>query len=132
MPIQLDERKKPSGVKVHLSTGEGVEISWADGHASRYTFPYLREHCPCAMCKDEREKKNSTPAANLLPMYKPRVTASKASAVGSYAIQIEYSDGHATGIYSFSFLREVCPCEECQKEFKGMGHNDGVEAQQQV
>jgi DUF971 family protein len=125
MPIPIDERKKPVDVKVRVTTGEGVEIAWSDGHTSRYGFPYLRDHCPCALCKDEREKKaNPTVAPGvlapnpLLPMFKPRVTAKKASAVGNYAIQIEYSDGHATGIYSFEHLREICPCDDCAKDFR--------------
>jgi DUF971 family protein len=51
-------------------------------------------------------------------MYKARVTAKSAAAVGNYAIQINFSDGHATGIYSFHALREMCPCEACAKEFR--------------
>ena len=50
-------------------------------------------------------------------MYKPRVTAKSATPVGNYAVQIEFSDGHSTGIYSYGHLREICPCEACQKEF---------------
>jgi DUF971 family protein len=112
-------------VKVRVSTGQGVEVTWSDGHASRYDFPYLRDHCPCALCNDEREKKArigtspsaaSAPSA-VLPMFKPRVTAKSAIAVGNYAIQIEFSDSHATGIYSFEHLREICPCEACVREF---------------
>ena len=121
MPIPIDERKKPTDVKVHVSTGKGVEITWADGHTSRYDFPYLRDHCPCALCKDEREKKDSmkTPTGGAaLPMFKPRVTAKGAKAVGSYAVQIEFSDGHATGIYSFEHLREICPCADCARDFR--------------
>lgn len=109
-------------MKVHVTSGEGVEIAWSDGHASRYDFLYLRDHCPCAVCNDEREKNENSAAKSTgaaLPMYKPRVTAKKASAVGNYAIQIEYSDGHATGIYSFEHLREICPCGECAREFRG-------------
>ena len=119
MPIPLDERKKPTGIKVNVTTGEGVEVNWADGHSSRYTFPYLRDNCPCAMCNDEREKKASTgSSAAVLPMFKPRVTAKSATSVGNYAIQIQFSDGHSTGIYSFDALRELCPCEACAKEFR--------------
>jgi len=118
MPIPLDERKKPASLKVHVSTGEGVEVVWSDGHASRYTFPYLRDNCPCASCNDEREKKATAPgSASAFPMFKARVTAKTAKAVGNYAIQIDYSDGHTTGIYSFNHLREICPCEACQREF---------------
>lgn len=119
MPIPLDVRKKPTRVKVHVSTGEGVEVTWADGHESRYTFPYLRDHCPCAMCNDEREKKTSTGnKADAFPMFKPKVTAKSAAPVGNYAIQIEFSDGHASGIFSFDHLRQVCMCEACEKEFR--------------
>jgi DUF971 family protein len=122
MPIPIDTRKKPVDVKVYVSTDEGVAITWSDGHASRYTFPYLRDNCPCAMCNDERLKKEANPqaavAAAVLPMYKPRVTAKAASAVGNYAIQIEFSDAHNTGIYSFGCLRELCPCDACAREFR--------------
>jgi len=110
-------------VKVHVTTGEGVEIAWSDGHASRYDFPYLRDHCPCALCNDEREKKArfgglASSGGAGLPMFKPRVKAKAASAVGNYAIQIEFTDGHATGIFSFAHLREICPCEACRREFR--------------
>src|ERR1700735_4668274 len=122
MPIPLDVRKKPISLKVHLSTGEGVDITWAKNHSSHYDFPYLRDSCPCAMCNDEREKKTkSGPEAapfTALPMFKPRVTAQAASPVGNYAIQIQFSDSHATGIFSFSHLREICPCAACAGEFR--------------
>ena len=119
MPIPQDVRKKPISIKVHVSTGEGVEITWADMHTSAYTFPYLRDHCPCALCNDEREKKSKAgPVSAVLPMYKPRATAKSANAVGNYAIQIQFSDSHATGIFSFEHLREICPCEACAREFR--------------
>lgn len=108
---------KPASVKVHVTSGEGVEIAWLDGHQSRYDFPYLRDQCPCAMCNDERQKKDAdkTKGGPLLPMYKERVKARSAKPMGSYAIQIEFSDGHASGIFSFAFLRSICPCPECSR-----------------
>lgn len=122
MPLPIDARKKPSSVKVHVSTGEGVEIAWSDGHQSRYDFPYLRDHCPCATCNDERLKKEAEPAkasaSAVLPMYKPKAKAKSANAVGNYAIHIEFNDGHTTGIYSFDHLREICPCAECARAFR--------------
>jgi DUF971 family protein len=125
MPLPVDVRKKPIEVKVRVSTGEGVDIIWSDGHSSHYDFPYLRDHCPCALCNDEREKKARVGSARgsgtlgpALPMFKPKATARKAAAVGNYAIQIEFSDGHATGIFSFEHLREICPCSSCTREFR--------------
>lgn len=122
MPLPIDTRKKPSSVKVHVTTGEGVEIAWSDGHASRYDFPYLRDHCPCATCNDERSKKEQQQVKfgqnAVLPMYKPKVKAKAAKAVGNYAIQIDFSDDHTTGIFSFDHLRTICPCKECEREFR--------------
>jgi DUF971 family protein len=121
MPIPIDVRKKPMDVKVHVTSGEGVQITWSDGHTSKYPFPYLRDLCPCALCNDEREKNlrlGSKTGTSVLPMFKPRVTAKSANAVGNYAIQIHFSDGHTTGIYSFEHLREICPCEQCGKDFR--------------
>jgi len=136
MPIPVDARRKPAKVKVHVSTGAGVDITWADEHVSHFDFAYLREQCPCAMCNDERQKKEAglekeaqlksqnpgAPAipvsSPLLPMFKPKLTAQAAHAVGNYALQIDFNDGHSTGIYSFDYLRTVCPCPQCALLFR--------------
>jgi DUF971 family protein len=120
MPIERDARKNPVDVKVYVTTGEGVAITWSDGHKSRFDFPYLRDHCPCATCNDERLRKSQEKSgAAVLPMYKERVKARGAKAVGNYAIQIDFSDAHATGIFTFEYLREMCPCDDCAREFRG-------------
>lgn len=106
-------RLQPVDVKVQVSSGAGVDILWADGHHSHYDFPYLRDHCPCAVCEDERGRRPAGDPSPL-PLYKPRVTARAASAVGHYALQFDFSDGHATGIFSFDLLRDLCPCEACR------------------
>ena len=141
MPIPIDARRKPASVKVHVSSGAGIDITWADNHSSHYGFAYLREECPCAMCNDERMKKAAgqqkdkqllkdnpslVPApvlsSPLLPMFKAKLTATSAHAVGNYALQIDFNDGHATGIFSFDFLRTICPCQECAIEYRS--HTD--------
>lgn len=33
--------------------------------------------------------------------------------LGSYALQFFWSDGHSTGIYTWSLLRAACPCQIC-------------------
>ena len=123
MPLPIDQRKKPTDVKVHVKTGAGVDIAWADGHTSHFDFAFLRENCPCATCNDERGKKESQramnlPASPLLPMYKPKARAQSATQVGNYAIQINFTDGHSTGIFSYDYLRSMCPCAECAKAFR--------------
>ena len=118
MPIPIDPRNKPSAVKIHVTSGAGVDITWSDGHSSHYDFPFLRDHCPCATCNDEREKKREVASAGpasapALPMFKPKARAQTATAVGNYAIQITFTDGHSTGIYSYDYLRSLCPCPTC-------------------
>jgi len=123
MPLPLDSRKKPASVKIHVTSGTGVDIIWSDEHVSHYDFAYLRDECPCATCNEEREKKRAfrsagSTSAAALPMFKPRARAQAATVVGNYAIQITFSDGHATGIYSYDILRTICPCADCAKAFR--------------
>src|SRR5215471_16586152 len=123
MPAPIDQRKKPTGVKIHVKTGAGVDITWADGHSSHYDFTYLRDNCPCATCNDQRAKKENMaamnlPASPLLPMYKLKPRANSATQVGNSAIQINFNDGHSTGIFSYDYLRTHCPCDECKTAFR--------------
>jgi DUF971 family protein len=120
-PLQTPtDTTDPKSVQVNLSTGTGVDIAWKDGHVSHYSFVYLRDACPCAMCEDERGKSGLSPgeqikpAPNALPMFKAAAKAASAEAVGKYAIKFTWNDGHDLGLYSWKFLREVCPCEECR------------------
>jgi DUF971 family protein len=41
-------------------------------------------------------------------------------AVGTYAITIEWEDGHHFGIYTWHYLRSLCPCPVCMEE-RGRG-----------
>ena len=38
------------------------------------------------------------------------------SPVGNYALQFSWSDGHDTGIYTFDYLRKLCPCPQCRPQ----------------
>jgi len=109
----------PQAVKVNVSSGSGMDIDWKDGHHSHYTFQYLRDACPCALCDDDRQKAGREPgepvkpAPGALPMFKPALKPTHTEGVGKYAIRFVWNDGHEHGIYSWEFLREFCPCAEC-------------------
>jgi DUF971 family protein len=110
----------PKSVKVNLTTGTGMDIEWGDGHVSHYSFIFLRDACPCALCNDEREKAGrragepeKTPPGSL-PMFKAAARVVSAEGVGRYAIKFVWNDTHDLGIYSWKYLREVCPCEQCR------------------
>ena len=110
----------PEKVRVLLSEGKGLEIDWQDGHRSAWTFAWLRDACPCATCNEEREKEGRkigqplAKSAGLLPIYKPLAKPASAHAVGRYALQFNWLDGHSSGIYSWEYLRRNCQCAECK------------------
>jgi DUF971 family protein len=109
----------PEKVRVLLTEGKGMEIDWVDGHKSAWSFAWLREACPCATCIDERAREGRRPGqpkprpTAVLPMYTPPPKPASAQAVGRYAIQFNWLDGHSSGIYSWEHLRRVCQCREC-------------------
>jgi len=112
----------PDKVRVKITEGTGLEIDWQDGHRSAWGFAWLRDGCPCATCIDERKvqgRKAGQPkakAAALLPMYTAPAKPASAHAVGRYAIQFTWQDGHSAGIYSWDYLRRHCQCAECRFE----------------
>ena len=84
-------------------------IEWSDGHKGVYPVRYLRQHCPCAACTDEwtgelRLKPDDVPLLIMLNDIEP---------VGRYALKMSWSDGHDTGLYSYTFLRRICQCNLC-------------------
>ncbi|KAA6460308.1 DUF971 domain-containing protein [Acidobacteria bacterium AB60] len=112
----------PEKVRVLLTEGKGLEIDWSDGHRSAWSFAWLRNACPCATCNDERSQQGRKPGqpkprvAELLPMYTAPAKPASAQAVGRYALQFNWLDGHTAGIYSWDFLRRHCQCTECRFE----------------
>ena len=110
----------PEPEHIAISKSRGIRIDWKDGHHSDYPLGYLRDECPCASCTGahgtEPQKTNYAAAqpANPFQMYKPTLRMQHVEEVGAYAIRIDWSDGHSTGIYSFDHLRKVCPCGECK------------------
>lgn len=97
-------------VEIRRVENRELHILWADGHRTVYTNKELRENCPCAACVNEL-----TGERMLRPeAVRPDIRAEAISLVGRYAIQIRWSDGHSTGIYSFDKLRAGCPCEFCR------------------
>ncbi|MBI4566151.1 MAG: DUF971 domain-containing protein [Planctomycetes bacterium] len=88
-----------------------LAIEWNDGHASVYDVRALRLRCPCAQCIDEMSGRKLLDDAAVPPDVKPVVI----NPVGRYAIHIEWTDGHRSGIYTYAQLRGLCACEACTR-----------------
>ena len=100
---------------IAVSKSKGIKIDWQDGHHSEYELRYLRDNCPCATCAGAH-RSEALPARVLPPfrMYKPTLKIAGLEPVGNYAVQIRWSDGHNSGIYSFDHLRSICQCSKCK------------------
>lgn len=100
---------KPTAVKADKNE-KLLIISWDDGRESRLPYAGLRANCPCVECKGGHLYMG-TPA-DLELMRRPPdddVTIEQIQAVGSYALQFQWSDGHYTGIYTWAYLRGADP-----------------------
>jgi ATP-binding protein involved in chromosome partitioning len=84
-----------------------VRIQWSDGQTTRHPYFELRSQCPCAACVDEWTGEKRLDLSSIPKEVKPL----EIRPVGRYAIQISWSDGHSTGIYSFDRLRESTAAE---------------------
>lgn len=87
--------------------GDSLLIEWSDGQTGRLTWKQLREACPCAGCRDEREKP-ADPFRILKPQEVVPLAPVSMPRVGRYAYKIVWSDGHDTGIFTVEHLRQLC------------------------
>jgi DUF971 family protein len=86
-----------------------LTIEWNDGRLCHYTFAGIRAVCPCVMCQGGHE--NMGRPADKLLLNKAQdedLNLEAASAVGSYAIQFSWNDGHDSGIYTWDYLYDAC------------------------
>ncbi len=99
---------EPSPVEVRkLAAERSVAVTWDDGHESRYPWEYLRGWCPCAECQGHTDARRFNPVSG--------VDLEGIAPVGRYALTCSWSDGHAAGIYTFAYLRSLCPCPTCRR-----------------
>jgi ATP-binding protein involved in chromosome partitioning len=101
--------RDPTPISIGQQGPRSLAITWNDGHQSVYDVRALRLACGCAACIDEWTGEERLDDAAVPADVKPL----KIQSVGRYAIQIDWSDGHSTGIYPFRRLRALCRCEAC-------------------
>lgn len=86
--------------------GREVAIAWSDGSESYFPMSFLRAHSPSAENRGETDifgrKYGGTNRTEF-----DAVEVLGWRFVGNYAVRFEFSDGHNTGLYSFSYLKEL-------------------------
>ena len=78
-----------------------LELTFSDGHAFRLPYEFLRVYSPSA------EVRGHGPGQETLQVGKREVAITTVEPVGHYAIQPTFSDGHASGIYSWDYLYDL-------------------------
>lgn len=92
-------------IKLEQLSPTDLAIHWDDGIVTRHHGADLRRACSCATCVDEwtgEKRLNDKSISEDTHPVSIRPT-------GNYALHIQWSDGHATGFYSFEMLRHWKP-----------------------
>lgn len=93
-------RVRPQEITVR---DRNVVIDWSDGRTTPMDMQLLRQRCPCAGCVDEWSGRRTLDPASIAADVRPVGMRE----VGRYAVQIDWSDGHSTGIYSWDMLHAL-------------------------
>ena len=87
--------------------GRELAIKWEDGSESYVPLELLRRACPCAGCHGETDVLGNVYKNPEKPLTPKAFELVKVMAVGSYAVQPVWADGHDSGIYSFEYLQRL-------------------------
>ncbi|MEK6595484.1 MAG: DUF971 domain-containing protein, partial [Pseudomonadota bacterium] len=91
------ETPRPTEIKLHQKS-RILDISFSDGKTFQFPCEFLRVHSPSA------EVSGHGPGQEVLQTGKRLVNIVKIEPVGNYAIQLNFTDGHNTGLYSWDLL----------------------------
>lgn len=91
---------KPIRVALHKKS-RVLELVYENGEHFALDAEFLRVYSPSA------EVRGHHPSQAVLQHGKQHVAIEKISAVGSYALQLHFDDGHNSGLYSWDYLREL-------------------------
>lgn len=80
-----------------------LRVTWPDGEC-RLPFVFLRQQCSCAQCVNEWTGEQLLDPTTV----SEEILIQKMDLVGSYAVRIEWSDGHSSGLYTWERLRQLC------------------------
>jgi DUF971 family protein len=109
----MQQKVIPAGITLNKNENY-LEIRWSDGATCKYPLGHLREACPCVQCRGghERMGREYDPDDILKLTPKRSYTISDVQLIGNYALQPTWDDGHQTGIYTWEYLRRICPPEQ--------------------
>ncbi len=87
--------------------GRELAVKWDDGSESFISLEQLRRACPCAGCKGETDILGQLHKNPEAPLTARSFELARIIHVGGYALQPVWADGHATGLFSFEYLKRI-------------------------
>ncbi len=92
--------------KIKAKDGK-LSIVFPDCEPIEIGLKYLRDECPCASCKGETILWKTYRPQQLTVFHPEMYKIASIKMVGDYAIQIDWKDGHNTGLYSWEYLEKL-------------------------
>lgn len=108
--ISFPKRQVDPPEAIDVAGDGGIRIQWPGGPQVTIPAARLRDLCPCAGCVEEGTGRKILDPAAIPADIRPLAILP----VGNYAVQIQWSDGHSTGIYTWEALREASGLREAQ------------------
>ena len=107
-PVWMENLVRPSGAQTtaigfRQRDPRTLSVLWEDGHRDDFDVRDLRLACQCALCIEEMSRRKLLDPKTVRSDVSPRSILS----IGNYAIGVDWSDGHNSGIYSFEHLRSL-------------------------
>jgi len=98
---------------LHRSDTGSIVITWDDSSETTWTAGQLRRACPCATCREKKRAEDEVPAKKK-SLTLPVISAAEARPLrveamrpaGNYAYHISFSDGHDSGLFTMTMLRD--------------------------
>ncbi len=112
---------QPTSITAHQAS-RVLEVAFDDGRTFRIPFELMRVYSPSA------EVQGHGPGQETLQTGKRDVALDALDAVGHYAVQPRFSDGHASGIFSWDYLYELgARQDELWREYEAKLRAAGIE-----
>ena len=108
-PTLISETMETYPVELNRTEDRQIEIQWSDGLHQRISYRELRDACPCAACREPEENEPSNGLRVLSESETRPLEILGMKPVGNYAYNIQFSDDHNTGIFTFNLLRSLVP-----------------------